>query len=131
MEVLYHGIQTRLWFSFVFSSSIINEFEKYIYGTRAQVVGNGFCTSVVEHWSSNPEDAGSIPSRKALELHFSQLVPFGSYNVYLNDTRISYTLLRHLLYGFWFIFFSVFSAVFVFRCFRDRLMHGTILNDSF
>ena len=35
----------------------------------------GFCSSVVEHWSSNPEDAGSIPSRKALELHFSQLVP--------------------------------------------------------
>ena len=33
------------------------------------------CSSVVEHWSSNPEDAGSIPSRKALELHFSQLVP--------------------------------------------------------
>ena len=33
------------------------------------------CNSVVEHWSSNPEDAGSIPSRKALELHFSQLVP--------------------------------------------------------
>ena len=30
---------------------------------------------LVEHWSSNPEDAGSIPSRKALELHFSQLVP--------------------------------------------------------
>ena len=27
-------------------------------------------------WSSNPEDTGStIPSRKALELHFSQLVP--------------------------------------------------------
>ena len=41
----------------------------------AQVVGNGFCSSVVEHWSSNPEDAGSIPSRKASELHFSQLVP--------------------------------------------------------
>ena len=47
----------------------------YIYWTRAQVVDNGFCTSVVEHWSSNPEDAGSIPSRKALELHFSQLTP--------------------------------------------------------
>ena len=47
----------------------------YIYWTRAQVVGNGFRSSVVEHWSSNPEDAGSIPSRKALELHFSQLVP--------------------------------------------------------
>ena len=30
----------------------------YIYWTRAQVVGNGFCSSVVEHWSSNPEDAG-------------------------------------------------------------------------
>ena len=30
---------------------------------------------VVEHWSSNPEDADSIPSQKALELHFSQLVP--------------------------------------------------------
>ena len=28
---------------------------------------------MVEHWSSNPEDAGSIPSRKVLELHFSQL----------------------------------------------------------
>ena len=26
----------------------------YIYLTRAQVVGNGFCSSVVEHWSSNP-----------------------------------------------------------------------------
>ena len=47
----------------------------YIYWTRAQVVSNGFCSSVVEHWSCNPEDAGSIPSRKALELHFSQLVP--------------------------------------------------------
>ena len=46
-----------------------------IHWTRAQVVGNGFCSSVVEHWSSNPEDEGSIPSRKALELHFSQLVP--------------------------------------------------------
>ena len=33
-----------------------------IYWTRAQIVGNGFCSSVVEHWSSNPEDAGSIPS---------------------------------------------------------------------
>ena len=46
----------------------------YIYWTRAQVVGSGFCSPVVEHWSSNPEDAGSIPSRKALKLHFSQLV---------------------------------------------------------
>ena len=27
------------------------------------------------HWSSNPEDAGSISSRKVLELHFLQLVP--------------------------------------------------------
>ena len=26
---------------------------------------------MVEHWSSNTEDAGSIPSRKALELHFT------------------------------------------------------------
>ena len=38
-------------------------------------VRDGFCSSVVEHWSSNPEDAGSITSRKALELHFSQLIP--------------------------------------------------------
>ena len=30
------------------------------------------CSSVVEHWSNNPEDVGSITSRKALELHFSQ-----------------------------------------------------------
>ena len=27
-------------------------------------------------------------------------------------------LIRHLLYGFWFIFFSVYNAVFVFRCCR-------------
>ena len=47
----------------------------YIYSTRAQVVGNGFCSSVLEHWFGNPEDASWIPSRKALELHFSQLVP--------------------------------------------------------
>ena len=46
-----------------------------IYWTRTQVVSNGFCSSVVEHWSSNPEDAGLIPSWKALELHISQLVP--------------------------------------------------------
>ena len=32
-------------------------------------------SQLVEHWSSNPEVAGSIPSRKALQLHFSQLVP--------------------------------------------------------
>ena len=44
----------------------------YILNSR-QVVGNGFRSSVVEHWPSNPEDGGSIPSRKALELHFSQL----------------------------------------------------------
>ena len=48
---------------------------------------------LVEHWSSNPEVAGSIPSRKALELHFSQLVPVWVYNVYIYDTRISYKLL--------------------------------------
>ena len=36
-------------------------------------VGNGFCSSGVEHWSSNPKDGDSIPSRKALELCFSQL----------------------------------------------------------
>ena len=46
-----------------------------MYTLNSKVVGNGFCSSVVEHWSSNPEDAGSIPSRKALELHFSQLGP--------------------------------------------------------
>ena len=28
----------------------------YIYWTRAQVVGNGFCSSVVQHWSSNTEE---------------------------------------------------------------------------
>ena len=31
---------------------------------------------------------------------------------------LSPCLIRHLLYGFWFIFFSVYSAVFVFRCCR-------------
>ena len=46
-----------------------------LYWTCAQVVSNSLCSLVVEHWSSNPEDAGSIPSQKALELHFSQLVP--------------------------------------------------------
>ena len=46
----------------------------YIYWTRAQVVDNDFCSSVVEYWSGNQEDAGSIPFRKALELQFSQLV---------------------------------------------------------
>ena len=61
--------------SFVLSFTGITISLIYIYWTRAQVVGNGFCSSVVEHWSSNPEDAGSIPSRKASELHFSQLVP--------------------------------------------------------
>ena len=31
---------------------------------------------LVEHRSTNPKVAGSIPSWKALELHFLQLVPF-------------------------------------------------------
>ena len=44
----------------------------YVLNSR-QVVGNGFCSSVVEHWPSNPEDGGSIPWRKALELCFSRL----------------------------------------------------------
>ena len=42
--------------------------------------------------SSNPDHAGSIPSRKALELHFSQLVPVGPYNVYLNDISMIKTV---------------------------------------
>ena len=56
-----------------FTGITISLIYKNIYGTRALVVDNGFCSSVVEHWSSiyNPEDADSIPSRKALELHFS------------------------------------------------------------
>ena len=29
-------------------------------------------------------------------MHFSQLVPIGSYNVYLSDTRIYLTLKKHL-----------------------------------
>ena len=41
---------------------------------------------MVEHWSSNPEDAGSIPSRKALELHFSQLVPVLGLIMYILTT---------------------------------------------
>ena len=56
------------------------------------------------NWSSNPEDADSIPNRKALLLHFLQLKSrFGSYNVYLNDTRISYTQL-------WLIYYILFNA---------------------
>ena len=34
------------------------------------------------------------------------------FSVHIEQTR----LITHLLYGFWFIFFSVYSAVFVFRC---------------
>ena len=52
-------------------------------------IGNGFCSSVVEHWSSNTENVGLVPSRKACI--FRNWSRFGSYNVYLNDIRISYT----------------------------------------
>ena len=48
---------------------------EYVMQNNVAVVGNSFCSLVVENWSSNPEDAGTIPSEKALELHFSQLVP--------------------------------------------------------
>ena len=41
----------------------------------AKLTATASVARVAEHWSSNPEDAGSIPSQKALELHFSQLVP--------------------------------------------------------
>ena len=42
----------------------------YIYWTRAQVVGNGFCSSVVEHWSSNPEDVGFDSQPEGLGVAF-------------------------------------------------------------
>ena len=60
-------INTPLYFTSIIISLI------YIYWTRTLVVGNGFWSSLVEHCSSvyNPEDDGWIPSRKALELHFS------------------------------------------------------------
>ena len=45
-------------------------------------------------WTNNvPEDAGSIPSRRTWSYIFRNWSRFGSYNVYLNDTRISYTQL--------------------------------------
>ena len=48
----------------------------YIYTELApKLSATASVAQLVEHWSSNPEVAGSIPSRKALELHFSQLVP--------------------------------------------------------
>ena len=43
---------------------------------------------LVEHWSSNPEDAGSIPSWKALEFHFSQLVPVLGLIMYILTTLV-------------------------------------------
>ena len=55
----------------------------YIYGTFAQVVGNGFCSSVVEHWSSNPEDAVRFTAGRPWSCILRNLVPVGSYNVYL------------------------------------------------
>ena len=95
------------WISYFRLSSTDNECIKMpdiinnipLYWTCAQGVGNGFCSSVVEYWSSNPEDAGLIPSRKSLELHFFRnWSQFGSYNIYLYDTRISYAKLDfHLL----------------------------------
>ena len=51
---------------------------------------------LVEHWSSNPEVAGSIPSQKAIELHFSQLVPVWVLCIYLkhlNFLHITLTLI--------------------------------------
>ena len=48
----------------------------YIYTELAsKLSATASVAQLVEHWSSNPEVAGSIPCRKALELHFSQLVP--------------------------------------------------------
>ena len=54
-----------------------------------------FCGSVVEHWSSNPEDEGSIPSWKAFELHVSQLVPVWVYNILSTYCR-TYSILKQL-----------------------------------
>ena len=48
---------------------------------------------------------------KVLAWSVCQIFPVGRTD---RETR----LVRHLLYGFWFIFFSVYSAVFVFRCCR-------------
>ena len=65
-------IYSKYFHIYIFSKYFhIYVYSKYFsHPFRAQVVGNGFCSSVVEHWSSNAGDAGSIPSRKALELHF-------------------------------------------------------------
>ena len=48
------------------TASVQKQLPKFSTEAVAQVVGNGFCSSV---------DAGSVPSQKALELHFPQLVP--------------------------------------------------------
>ena len=53
----------------------MNEFKKKENKPNSSVATEAVADNLVEHWPSNPEDAGSIPSRKALELHFSQLVP--------------------------------------------------------
>ena len=47
-------------------------FNEYLF-VRYDSHGNA-TSDKLEHWSSNPEDEGSIPRRKALELNFSQLV---------------------------------------------------------
>ena len=47
-----------------------------VYTELAPKLSATACSLVVENWSSNPEDVGSIPSRKALELHFSLLAIF-------------------------------------------------------
>ena len=62
----------------VFSTAFVDfrrPLEKDGFWTAVYYVSSSFCSSVVEHWSSNPEDAGSSPSRETSELHFSQLVP--------------------------------------------------------
>ena len=62
---------------------------QYIYWTCVQVVDKGFCSSVVEHCSSNPEDAGFDSQPQGLGVaFFANWSRFGSYHVYLNDTQI-------------------------------------------
>ena len=50
----------------------------YIYKTRTQTYGNGFCSSVGRSVGLEIQDRGFHSQPETLELHFSQLVPVES-----------------------------------------------------
>ena len=95
----------------------------YIYTELApKLSATAICRSVVEHWSNNPEDVGSITSRKVLELHFPQHNFI--YIMCFTHAVIGQLLCLDRVIETWLWFYSIFPVIFYKRNRKWKCLHS-------